>query len=412
MTIRKRSFRNRITVAFALLAMAVCIFFAIAVVVTFQTIEHHLFGKRLMAEVEWIATRPNNGSNIELPPTRHFYVDKKIPEKWQSLAHGYYDIEDGNANNHVAVLELQGHRFVLVSDESDFEHLESLLYIALIVGGITGTAVAVWLGRLTAGRIISPLTRLADAITSDVDENKLPGLNDSDEIGALARAFSEKSEELREYLQRERLFTGDVSHELRTPLTVILGAAEVIQYHSSGQPTLAAAAERIQRATKEMTDRVQAFLMLSRGPGQIDLHPLALLPLVKDEIERCRSILAGKDVRCILENVEDTTVLARPELAAMAIGNLVRNACQYTEQGFVRIALYPQHLVVEDTGPGLPLEIQTHLFERFITRHNVSISGSGLGLAIVKRISDHLDWRIRWEQRAEGGSRFILTFHA
>ena len=103
-------------------------------------------------------------------------------------------------------------------------------------------------------------------------------------------------------------------------------------------------------------------------------------------------------------------VFARPELAGMAIGNLLRNACHYTEQGEIRVLLKPGSLVIEDTGPGLPRTVRDQLFERFVRGDNDDEIGAGLGLAIVKRICEHLGWDIRLEDRAGGGSRFVLTF--
>lgn len=407
---RDRSFRWRITIAFALLASAVCVFFALTVVVSFQTIEHHLFGQRLQAEAEWLAQRAAGTNTIELPPGRHFYQDTTIPTALRRLSPGYHDLEEDNTNYHVAVTQQAGHHFLLVSDESDFEHLESLLYLALLIGGLTGLAVSIWLGRLTAGRIIAPLTELADAVQRRHEDDRLPGLASEDEIGALARAFAARSVELRGYLQRERLFTGDVSHELRTPLTVVLGASELISAQAPDNPVVLAAADRIRRATQDMTERVGAFLLLSRAPETLDAPTIPLLPLITRELERCQPLLAGKPVVCILDAPREVNVQARPELVAIAIGNLIRNACQYTDEGEVRIRLDDTHLSVEDTGPGLPETVQNRLFERFVRGSEERIGGSGLGFAIVKRVADHLGWGIRFETPLGGGSRFVVTF--
>lgn len=406
----ERSFRWRITLAFALLAATVCGFFALAVVITFQTIEHRLFGQRLLAEAEWLAQHTPGDQPVELPPGRHFYQGTSIPAALRALSPGYHDLEKGAFDYHVVVYDHHDRRYVLVSDESDFEHLEGLLYLALGIGGLTGVGISIWLGKLMAGRIIAPLTQLADAVTQATDEQALPGIHAEDEIGALARAFAARSLELQRFLQREQLFTGDVSHELRTPLTVILGAAELIGVLARDNPALEAPADRIKRATLDMTERVKAFLLLSRAPEALDAPRISLTPIITREMERCQPLLVGKPVTCTWENPTDIFVNARPELVAIAIGNLLRNACQYTETGDVRVYLENNRLILQDSGPGLPASVQDHLFERFVRGSDERISGSGLGLAIVRRVVDHLGWDILVENPVEGGCRVTLLF--
>ena len=127
-------------------------------------------------------------------------------------------------------------------------------------------------------------------------------------------------------------------------------------------------------------------------------------------MERCRPLLVGKPVELILRDPQETWVYARPELAAMAIGNLLRNACHYTERGEVAVRLTGSSLEIEDTGPGLPSAVRAQLFDRFVRGERESQSGAGLGLAIVKRISEHLAWAVRLEERVGGGSCFVLLF--
>lgn len=407
---RERSFRWRITLAFALLAAAVCGFFALAFVITFQTIEHQLFGQRLQAEAEWWAQHANEPS-VALPPGRHFYQGTSIPAVLRELSPGYHDLEKGAYDYHVIVYDQGDRRYVLVSDESDFEHLEGLLYLALGIGGVSGIGVSIWLGRLMAGRIIVPLTQLAAAVTQSTGEQALPGLHADDEIGALARAFAARSQELQRFLQREQLFTGDVSHELRTPLTVILGAAELIGVLAKDNRALAAPVDRIKRATLDMTERVKAFLLLSRAPQTLDAPRISLTPIIERELERCQPLLAGKSVTCTWENPVDVFVNAQPELVSIAIGNLLRNACQYIEKGYVRVCLENNNqFIVQDSGPGMPAAVRDHLFERFVRGSDDRISGSGLGLSIVRRVVEHLGWHILVENPEEGGCRITLQF--
>lgn len=403
----RQTLRWRISLAFTLLAAAVCIFFAGVFILTFQAVERHVFGQQLMAEAAWYAKKATSVAPLELPPGRTFYRDAQIPERFRSLAPGYHEVEENDVHFHMAVYKNENQQAVLIRDESDFERIENLLYLALITGGFTGVGVSLWLARLTAGKIIAPVTRLAEAVQSHAS-TPLPGMEAEDEIGALARVFDARAQELQHYLHRERLFTGDVSHELRTPLTVILGAAELIGALEKDKPAVLAAAERIRRSTQDMTERVAAFLLLSRAPETLHLSPLALKPIVERELERCQPLLKGKEVECTTD-LDEVVVNARPELAAIAIGNLLRNACQYTDEGHIWVRLNENFLIIEDTGPGLPPSVRNQLFERFVRGTEDAGQGSGLGLAIVKRVAEHLGWQVQCSVLTTG-TRFMLWF--
>ncbi len=89
------------------------------------------------------------------------------------------------------------------------------------------------------------------------------------------------------------------------------------------------------------------------------------------------------------------------------IWNLLRNACQYTERGEVRITLHDTALTFADTGPGLPPSIDPQQFQRFVP--GSPHSGEGLGLSIVQRIVEHLGWRMT-VRSSQQGCRFRLEW--
>ena len=406
-----RSLRGRIVAAYALLAVAVCSFFAVVVFFAVQEVEKYLVQKRLASIAEWHLARQLRGIAAELPPGLAVFAGSAVPASMRALPPGFHELAAGRRTLHVLVgTGGNGVQFAAVDEISDFERIEREVLRALGAGVLVSVLLAALLGRMTASRVIRPVTALADAVRQDALDERAPSIALNDEIGMLARAFAARTAELKRFLVRERLFTGDVSHELRTPLAVILGASEVLSARLGDRSDLAALVERIQRAARDTTDRVGALLLLSRAPDALDAPRLALLPLVQLEIERCSPLLSGKPVQLAFEQQEEAWTFARPELAGMAIGNLLRNACQYTEQGKITVRLKAGSLVIEDTGPGLPESVRAQLFERFVRGADDKESGAGLGLAIVKRIVEHLGWDIRIEASDSGGSRFVLSF--
>lgn len=407
--LNKGSLRRRIVAAYVLLACAVWGTFAVAAFFLIATIEDRLIDQRLSRAADQLIDRQQRGINVETPPHVVLYRAESIPLILRKLAPGKYELMlDGDSVN-VLVREHGGERFVLVDNDSDFESIKGNIYVTLGASLFACLVLAVLLGRVTASRVIAPVTALARAVEQDDGTLDLPSLTSRDEMGVLARAFATRADELRKFLLRERWFVGDVSHELRTPLTIILGAAEVLCARVGDRTDLLPVAERIRRTAADTTERVGAMLLLSRAPEMVDAPRIALSPLIRQEIERCQPFLVGKPVTLYLDAPQEIHVFARPELAAIAIGNLIRNACQFTEQGQVRVTLGDGRLVVEDTGGGIPPVIRDRLFERFVRASTDLSTGSGLGLAIVRRVAEHLEWTVSLEDPPGGGSRFILT---
>ena len=81
--------------------------------------------------------------------------------------------------------------------------------------------------------------------------------------------------------------------------------------------------------------------------------------MLKECAVRCEPWLAKKPISLILDVAQDISLVTNAELARSVFWNLLRNACQYTEQGEVSIRLHDMTLIISDTGPGLPSSIDT-----------------------------------------------------
>ncbi len=406
---RDASLRHRVTVAYVLLAAVLFAVFASATLLITRSFERELISKRLNLELDRLVQREQENLPAVLPVGIRVLDETSLSEQLKQLPIGVHEATVDGRALHILVSIVSGERLVLADDQSRFERIERNMFVALAVAFLACLLFALLLGRTTASRVISPLTELAKAVQGNVVVDHFPSLDADDEIGVLARAFTARTEELNRFLLRERLFTGDVSHELRTPLTVVLGAAELLESKLGDRPELATIAERIRRTAFDMTAHVTALLLLSRTPEAIDAPRSELKGLVEQEMARCQPLLTSKPVTLRLECDQELAVQARPELIAIAVGNLLRNACQFTESGEVVVRLTADAIVVEDTGPGVPEALQAQLFERFVRGQHESISGSGLGLAIVKRVAEHLGWALRFESSPRGGSRFVLS---
>ncbi len=410
----EHSLRIRVIAACVFLAAVVGGVFAAAAYVLIETLEHELIEQRLSRAMPRLMEGWRNGTAALPPLDLRFVSGAQIPAPMNALAPGVHEVEVDGRDQHALIVIERGVRFALIDDSTDFERIERVAEIALVVGFGAGILLAVGIGQRIASRVIAPVSLLAQAVAEDSLAQHPALLHSADEIGVLARAFEARTAELQAALSRERLFTADVSHELRTPLAAVLGAAELLLLRladtNERRPEMSAAAERIRRNTAAMAARVNALLQLARAPDTLGLEPLEMRALVLREVEHCAPLLKGKPVQIRVDAPEPVWLRASGELAAVALDNLLRNACAFTQAGEVLVRLRPEALEIEDTGPGVPEGVRSRLFDRFVRGRDDGRGGSGLGLSIVKRLAEHQGWSVRLDEREGGGSRFTIDF--
>ena len=88
------------------------------------------------------------------------------------------------------------------------------------------------------------------------------------------------------------------------------------------------------------------------------------------------------------------------------MGNLLRNALHYTDQGFIRLSLEPSGFVVEDSGVGIPEEKREAMFQPFVRGNEKRGEGLGLGLSLVQRICENQGWHVSLTTMTPSGCRF------
>jgi signal transduction histidine kinase len=406
----RTSLRQRIVGAYVLLALALGLVFSAIAFVSVEAIEDRLIDQRLQDAADTLIRDHLKGELHRIPGFPVVLQGDDLPPALASLPPGLHELELDGRELHVVIDHRDGQRFAVMDDESQFDRIERYVFVVLAGAIALCGTVAALLGLSTASRVIAPVTQLAEAVDQGNLGHDSPLLHARDELGMLARAFFAHTEQLKGFLEREQLFTGDVSHELRTPLMIMLGGAELLHARLPGQPDLQEVAERIRRTAADTAERVTALLLLSRSPAWLDVSSIDLIPVLANEVERCRPLLRGKSVHLWIEaGVPHLLVAARPELAAIALGNLIRNACQFTERGEVRVQVTADSVVVHDTGSGVPESIRGHIFNRHVRGDPSSGEGSGLGLAIVRRVAEHLHWRVSLDCPAAGGCRFEVN---
>ena len=225
--------------------------------------------------------------------------------------------------------------------------------------------------------------------------------------------------DLRRADQMRRDFVANVSHELRTPLTAIKGYAEALM----DEPDDAEARQRFLEVIHRHSTRMERLVK--------DLLRLARLDARQEVVERVRvdsRTLIGNVVADFESTTSDKTQTVRvaiaPEAASMVVDpaklhdvlrNLVENAVNYTPDGGtveVHADVYDHRyrVIVQDTGPGIPPEDLSRVFERFyrVDKSRARPGGTGLGLAIVRNLVHVLGGEIAVANRDTGGASFTI----
>jgi len=191
-------------------------------------------------------------------------------------------------------------------------------------------------------------------------------------------------------------------------LMVLATSCELLLENPALDGRARAQVERIARACEEMRELVQTFLMLARAQREdASMSPQVSLSRVADDlIGLWRAPIEEKGLRLIVDpgNPPDTRYNATFLHAVM--GNLLRNALHYTDQGFIRLSLEPAGFVVEDSGVGIPEEKREAMFQPFVRGNEKRGEGLGLGLSLVQRICENQGWHVSLTTMTPNGCRF------
>lgn len=401
------SLRKRIVTAYLLFSLSCSLFFAAATIAVVEGIEARQ-DDRLQEVAAWASARHASKQPLEMPTVMSFYQGHSIPPALRNIPPGIQEITVNGTDLHVFAGQNAVSPFIVIDHESDYEKVEVAVFSLLGIGLLGFIAMSLLLGGYMARRFVTPIISLSTAVAER--RKDLPLQNNNDELGVLARAFAGHTSELQQFLDRERFFTGDVSHELRTPLTVISGAAELLMIESVDKPAIYAPAERIYRAVHDASESVAILLLLARSPDLIEADTISLAEIAQEEVARYQTLLSNKPVVLGYGGGVDFTIRAPRKLVSAAIGNLIRNACQYTGQGSVNVLLEQNAVVVKDTGHSIPDAVRAMLNKDSCAIQFRGSAGTGLGLALVKRICEYLGATLSVADLSVDGNIFKIHF--
>jgi signal transduction histidine kinase/FixJ family two-component response regulator len=289
------------------------------------------------------------------------------------------------------------------------------------------------LGALAAGLLMAALLTLtAHLIRKSYEHSKsleATNRNLEDEIGerrlaeesllAARRAAEDATRAKSEFLAR-------MSHEIRTPMNAILGMADLL-WASKLNVEQRQYVGAFRRAGHNLLTLINDILDVSKiEAGRIDLHSVDFelddLVAAALDLMRVRADDKGLDIVCELSAEIYCALRGDPDRLRQVLINLLGNAVKFTEAGQVTLrierepveadGLQTLRFSVSDTGPGIPLDKQSLIFEKF-TQADGSISrqygGTGLGLTISRQLVERMGGRLEVSSIPGKGSTFSFS---
>ena len=232
------------------------------------------------------------------------------------------------------------------------------------------------------------------------------------------KALEAKREEAKESIQSKSLFLSNMSHELRTPLNAIVGFAGLLTSEDG-------LSDEVRMQCGDLIKQ-NSDLLLKLLNDVADLSALkdnnmrftyartdavALCHAVVDTVEKVKHSAAQL---YFSTSLKELWVDTDPGRLQQVLINLLINATKFTPEGTITLVLSVDDergeavFAVEDTGCGVPLERQPHIFERFEKLHE-GVQGAGLGLSICQLIVEYVGGKIWIDSAYTQGARFVFT---
>ncbi len=240
-----------------------------------------------------------------------------------------------------------------------------------------------------------------------------------------ARQMKDEAEKARlsaeEASRTKSAFLANMSHELRTPLNAIIGYSEMIieEVNDRGEEDLEPDLRKIQTSGKHLLSLINDILDLSKiEAGKMTLYFEEFnVPQTVREIASTIEPLLVKNGNTLELDCPDEVgmIYADVTKTRQILFNLLSNASKFTTKGKVGLRCSRDskfvHFAVQDTGVGIPREVQDKIFREFSQADDSTtrkFGGTGLGLAISKRFCEMMGGSIRLESTTGVGTTFFF----
>ena len=359
--------------------------------------EQHL--ENLPGEKEYIIPLKNNStaladSLLPLVPDRLFR---------QAIAEGYSTWRRDNTLYYMLFYR-EGDKDYLVTVSAQSEM--SMVYLsylrhALLISFIAAIVLAFTVGLFFSKSILKPIRDITGRVRN-LSANNLhlrldvkPGI---DELSELSSTFNNMLDRLETAFETQNNFVSHASHEFNTPLTSIIGEAEYILSRPRSSEQYIESITNMHTAAEKLSGITRSLLQLAQTglTGKVqEMAPLRMDELLHKVRMMTDDIMPGNKLfinhSLLPADVQKMVVCGNQTLLELAITNIVLNACKYSSNKPVALALAATNdkaiIMVKDEGIGIPKDELKYIFDPFFRASNTELfKGYGIGLPLTRNI--------------------------
>ncbi|MEM7026950.1 MAG: HAMP domain-containing sensor histidine kinase [Pseudomonadota bacterium] len=345
-----------------------------------------------------------------------------VPDSYKDLENGFHQFSQNDSDFYVVYVSANaGQRLWLVFDGKQVGELATFFGLVPLAIVLIVIYLSSWLAYRFSHQAVSPFILLArkvsaieprlfsgDALTERFVEDGM-----DQEVAILANALEEFAQRIDEFVERERNFTRDASHELRSPITVMKLATDNILQDTGLSQKSREYVERIKYSANDMEELIAALLLLAReSEDKLSIEQVNINQLLEDEIERTRIIYADKPITINVEENSRLMIEASEKALVVLIGNILRNAFSYTDEGRINIKISSCAITIKDSGVGMSAQQVKQVFQPFYQTNTRRRGGYGVGLTIVKMLADRFNWHVSIDSEPDIGTQVTVVFPA
>jgi signal transduction histidine kinase len=296
----------------------------------------------------------------------------------------------------------------------------------ILLGGLPALLLGIIGGSLLMRRALRPIEELTEALEKTTASNLAEPVarsGNGDELDRMSAVFNGMKERLGASFTQAREFTLHASHELKTPLTILHGTLEQMMADGS---TPAVHRERITSMLEEvqrLSSIVGQLAFLAKADaGQLETTHgvVALHELVRDLVEDLTLLSSAQNISITLGACEPAQVRGDRMRLRQLLLILGDNAVKHNHKnGSIALDLQRDEdqvsFCITNTGPALPPELRSRVFERFLrgdASHSSAVEGSGLGLSIAESIAKSHHGSLAFEVIQDGRTQLTLSLPA
>lgn len=341
---------------------------------------------------------------------------RNLPEQG---ALGYSNVTLGNGDWRIYGVQ-NGTRVIQVAQKTDVRRDRAIsLAVHALWSGIPVTLLLFGVAWWVVTASLSPLNRIGQDLANRNADSLAPVSDKGvpQEVSLLVAELNSLLARMAKALQSQQRFVADAAHELRSPLTALKLQVQTLA-RAKDDAARTQAVARLQGGVDRASRLVEQLLALARQDPLSEtsnFEPIQLTTCIEHAAGDVAPVALQRQVQLEYGAYASVDIVGDAESIRVLVRNLLDNAVRYTpERGRVRIDLTVDgglaRLTVQDSGPGIPEEDRSRIFDRFYRVPGTTQTGSGLGLAIVKAIADRHNASVTLGQSTLGGLAVTVAF--